>query len=187
MVFILAVVLVVISGPAALESMRTGAAPDPSIGRAILIFVLLALVLSVRFQLILPVAAAETGGPIHIFRRSWELSAGHYWRLLGFLLLVCLVAVVVLLIAQIVGGILAKALFGEAKPLTVSALIVALITGVVQTAFMVIVSTMVARIYVQLAGRRHGCQQRHLRRAVSRQYAERARIGEAFDRALDTG
>jgi hypothetical protein len=158
LIFVLAIVLVVVSGPAAVESMRPGATPDPSVGTAILVFVLLALVLSVRFQLILPVAAAETGGPIHIFRRSWDLSAGNYWRLLGFLLLVCLVAIVVLLSAQIVGGILAKALFGEAKPLTVSALIVALITGVVQTAFMVIVSTMVARIYAQLAGRRTGAK-----------------------------
>jgi membrane-anchored glycerophosphoryl diester phosphodiesterase (GDPDase) len=106
--------------------------------------------------MILPVATAEDGGPVHIFRRSWDLTAGHYWRLLGFLALVGLVAIVVLLTAQITGGLLAEAAFGEAKPLTVSALIVALITGVVQTALVVIVATMTARIYVQLAGRKRG-------------------------------
>ena len=64
-----------------------------------------------------------------------------------------LVALVVLLTAQIVGGLFAQAVFGQAKPLSVSALVVALMTGVVQTAVVVIVATMTARIYAQLAGR----------------------------------
>jgi hypothetical protein len=153
---VLSIVLAAIAGPAKLEVMMAGGTTDPNIGRAILIFALVALAVSVRFQMILPVATAEDGGPIHIFRRSWELTAGHYLRLLGFLLLVGLVAIVVLLTAQIVGGILAQSVFGDAKPLSISALIVALITGVVQTALVVIVATMTARIYAQLAGRRTG-------------------------------
>jgi hypothetical protein len=153
LVIILAIVLAVVGGPAALESMRAGGAPDQSVTRAILIFVLIAIALSIRFQMIMPVAAAESGGPVHILRRSWQLSAGHYWRLLGFLLLVCVVAIIVLGTAQIFGGLLATALLGEAEPLSVSALIVALLTGVVQTALVVVVSTMIARIYAQLAGR----------------------------------
>ena len=153
LVVILAIVLAIVSGPAALESMRAGGTPDPAIARAILLFILIAVALSVRFQMIIPVTTAEQGGPIHILRRSWQLSAGHYWRLLGFLLLVCLVAVVIVFVAQIFGGLLAQALFGEAKPLTVSALIVALIIGLAQTAFAVIAATMLARMYLQLAGR----------------------------------
>lgn len=156
LVLVLSIVLAAIAGPAKLEAMMAGGTPDASIGRAILIFALVALAVSVRFQMILPVATSEDGGPIHIFRRSWELTAGHYWRLLGFLLLVGLVAIVVLLTAQITGGLLAQAVFGEAKPLSVSALVIALVTGVVQTVLVVIVSTMIARIYLQLAGRKSG-------------------------------
>jgi hypothetical protein len=156
LVVVLSIVLAAMAGPDKLETMLAGGTAEPSIGGAILIFALIALFVSVRFQMILPVATAEDGGPVHIFRRSWELTAGHYWRLLGFLALVGLVAIVVLLTAQITGGLLAEAAFGEAKPMTVSALIVALITGVVQTALVVIVATMTARIYVQLAGRKRG-------------------------------
>jgi hypothetical protein len=153
---VLAIVLTAFAGPGKLEAMAAGGPPDPALVPAILIWALLVLAILVRFQMILPVATAEDGGPIHIFRRSWELTAGHYWRLLGFLALVCLVAIVVLFTAQITGGLLAQALFGEAKPLSISALVIALITGVVQTALMVVVATMTARIYAQLAGRRSG-------------------------------
>lgn len=153
LVVALAIVLAVVGGPAAIETMRAGGTPDPSIGTAILLFIVIAVAVSVRFQMIIPVATAEKGGPVHILRRSWQLSAGHYWRLLGFLLLVCVVALVILLLAQIVGGLLAQALFGEARPLSVAALLVALITGLAQTAFAVVAATMLARIYVQLAGR----------------------------------
>src|SRR4051794_22463203 len=85
LVIILAIVLAVVGGPTALEAMRAGGTPDPKISSAILLFVVIALALWVRFQMLLPVATAEKGGPIHILRRSWALSAGHYWRLLGFL------------------------------------------------------------------------------------------------------
>jgi hypothetical protein len=153
LVVVLGIVLAVVGGPSALETMRAGGTPDPSVGSAILLFILIAVALSVRFQMILPVATAEKGGPVHILRRSWQLSAGHYWRLLGFLLLVCVVALVIVYLAQIGGGLVAEALFGEAKPLSVSALIVALIAGLAQTAFAVVAATMLARIYVQLAGR----------------------------------
>jgi hypothetical protein len=101
---------------------------------------------------VIPVTTAEGGGPIHILRRAWELSRGHYLRLLGFLLAILVTAVIVFLAAQSVGGILARTLFGDAKPLSVSALVIALLVGLVQTAFVVVVSTLLARIYVQVAG-----------------------------------
>jgi hypothetical protein len=151
---ILTVVLAAISGPAKLETMFAGGTPDPSVGAVILIFVLVVLALWARFQMIVPVAAAEDGGPMQIFRRSWNVTAGHYWRLLAFLALVLLLAGVVLMTAQFIGGIIAQAVLGQAKPLSVSALIVALITGVAQTGLVAIVATMTARIYAQLAGRR---------------------------------
>ena len=70
LVVILAIVLAVISGPAALESIRAGGTPDPGIARAILLFILIAIAVSVRFQMIIPVTTAEQGGPIHILRRA---------------------------------------------------------------------------------------------------------------------
>ena len=151
---VLMVVLIAYVGPAAVESLSAGGPmTDPKLGTAILIFVLIAFAISVRFQLVMPVTAGEKVGPLAILRRSWELTAGHYLRLLAFLLLAFVTAIVVLLTAQFMAGILAKALFGEVKPLSLSALFVALISAVVQTGFVIMVSTMLARIYVQLSGR----------------------------------
>jgi hypothetical protein len=148
---VLAVLFGALAGPAAVQAMSKGTV-DPSSARIILLLVLIVVLVSVRFQLIIPVTAAEKGGPIHILRRTWELSSGHYLRLLGFLLAIIVTAVIVFLAAQSVGGILARTLFGDAKPLSVSALVIALVVGLVQTAFAVVVSTLLARIYAQLAG-----------------------------------
>ena len=142
-----------IVGPQALENLMNGIV-DESVGRAILLILLIVLLISVRFQLVMPVATAETGGPIRILRRSWDITSGSYLRLLAFLLLILTAALIVLLVAQFTGGIVAKALFGDVKPLSLSALVLALIVASVQTAFVVLISTMLARMYVQLAGLR---------------------------------
>jgi hypothetical protein len=149
--FFLGLLFAAISGPAALEALRSGTA-DPAAGRTLLLLLILGLLISVRFQLVMPVTTAESGGPIHILRRSWSLTRGHYLRLLGFLVAIIITAIIVLLATQILGGILARGVFGDVKPLSVSALVLALITGIVQTAFVVVVSTLLARIYAQLAG-----------------------------------
>lgn len=149
---ILSIVLVALGGSAAIENLHVVTA-DPRAGWIILVFVLIVFALTVRFQLAMPVTAGENIGPIAILRRSWELTAGHYWRLLAFLLLVGIVAIVVLFTAQVTGGILAKAVFGDVKAFSLSALVVALISAVVQTGFVMVIFTMLARIYAQLAGR----------------------------------
>jgi len=60
----------------------------------------------------IPVATAEPPRPLETVRRSFALTAGHYWRLLAVLLLAGTVALVLLTFAQLVGGIIAKLLFG---------------------------------------------------------------------------
>lgn len=151
----LAIILVVLfgllAGPAAVEAMGKGTL-DPSSARIVLLLVLIALLVSVRLLLVVPVTTAEKGGPIHILRRTWQLGRGHYLRLLGFLLAILVTTLIVFLAAQSVGGIIARMMFGEAKPLSVSALVIALVVGLVQTAFVVVVSTLLARIYAQVAG-----------------------------------
>lgn len=151
LVIVLAVLFGMLAGPTAMQALRNGNI-DASSGRVILLLSILIVLVSARFQLIMPVTTAESGGPIHILRRAWELASGHYLRLLGFLLSIILTALVVLLAAQFLGGIIARAFFGDAKPLSVAALIIALISGVVQTGFVVVVSTLLARIYAQVAG-----------------------------------
>jgi hypothetical protein len=151
LVIVLALLFGLAAGPAAVQAVGKGTL-DPGSARILLVLVLIILLACVRFLLIMPVTTAERGGSIHILRRAWELSRGHYLRLLGFLVAILITAGIVLLAAQSVGGILARTLFGDAKPLSLAALVIAVIVGLVQTAFVVVVSTLLARIYAQVAG-----------------------------------
>lgn len=105
------------------------------------------------FAMAAPVACAEAAGAIAIIRRSWELTAGHTWRLLGFLLLFLVGASIVILAITSVAGIVAQLLIGPIEPLSGSALLVGLVDGVANGAVIAILTVMLARIYVQLAGR----------------------------------
>ena len=147
---LLAPLFMLIAGPDALQALAQEKA-SPRAGGALLLVVFMILLVSVRFQFILPVATAEAGGPIAILKRNWALTAGHYWKLLGFLALVLFAAGVVLLTAQMIGGIVARLTLGEVHPLSLSALIVALVTAAVQTAVTSLFSTILARIYAQLS------------------------------------
>jgi hypothetical protein len=128
----------------------TGAAAG-SFGLALTLLVILAIALSVRMMLIMPVSSAEGGGPLHILRRSWQLTAGHYARLLGFLLLLVLVALALMVVGTMVGGIAAR-VAGDLEPMSLSALIAAAASAIAQAAFTILSAVMVARVYVQLAG-----------------------------------
>jgi len=149
---ILVGILVATGGSGAIESLNSGT-PQPAAAGMILLFVAIVFAISIRFQMVVPVATAETANPIEILKRSWELTRGHYWRLLGFLLVALLFAGVVLLSAQFLGGILGRIAFGDAKPFTIGALVVSLISAAAQAVFTCLIGVMLARIYVQLAGR----------------------------------
>ncbi len=149
---ILVALMVAVGGPDAIESLA-GGKPQPGVAGLILLFVAIVVLVSIRFQMVVPVAAAESANPIQILKRSWELTRGHYWRLLAFLLVALMFAVVLLLFAQIIGGILGRIAFGDTKPFTIGALAVALISAAAQAAFTCVVGVMLARIYVQLSGR----------------------------------
>jgi len=108
--------------------------------------------LAIRMLMSSAVASAERIGPIAIVKRSWELTAGNWWRLFGFFLLFVIAALIVLAAVASVIGLLAKLLFGSLDPLTIGALVVSLVGQVVAAAISVLLMVMLARIYVQLSG-----------------------------------
>lgn len=144
------VVLALLMGldPATMESK-----PSPQVGLLVLLMSLLALALSVRFNLISSVASAEAVGPLAIIKRSWTLTKGHFWRVLGLVVLLLIAAVVLLMTAGVIGGLLARLVSSGIEPFSIAALIVALIAGLAQGAFSVLASVMLARVYAELAGR----------------------------------
>jgi hypothetical protein len=107
--------------------------------------------LAIRMLMSGPAASAERVGPIGIIKRSWELTAGNWWRLFGFFLLFVIAGGVVLIAVSSVMGLLAKFLFGSLEPLTFGALVVAIVGQLVAAAFTVLLMTMLARVYVQLS------------------------------------
>ena len=118
----------------------------------VLLIALVMLVLAIRMLMTAPVASAETSGPIAIIRRSWDLTRGNWWRLFAFFLLFLIAVVIVMLAVGAILGVVSTVVFGDIEPMSVGALLVALVTQVAAAAITVVFIVMLARIYVQLAG-----------------------------------
>jgi hypothetical protein len=100
-----------------------------------------------------PIASAESVGPVALIRKSWDLTVGHFWRLLGFALLFFVGGAIAVWAVAAVTALLVRVLFGAPDPLSVSALILAIFNAVANAAVVTILTVMLARIYVQLSGR----------------------------------
>lgn len=115
----------------------------------------LAAVIFVAIRMILssPVASEEAAGPIQILHRSWQLTSGHWWRLFGFIMLFIIAALVVMTAVNIGVSSVAVVLFGPIDPMSLSALVIGLFDSIVSAAITVFLAVMLARIYLQVAGR----------------------------------
>lgn len=119
----------------------------------LLLFVAFAFFLGVRMLMSSPVASEEALGPYSILRRSWTLTSGHFLRLFGFILLFVIGAGIALMAINWAITIVAVLLFGPVEPMSASALIVAVVDAIVNAAVSLLLAVMLARIYLQLAGR----------------------------------
>ncbi|MDB5693320.1 MAG: putative rane protein [Alphaproteobacteria bacterium] len=148
--FVGAIILIVPLAAFAVSGIKSGHPGLP----VLLLFILWLLLIFVSIRLILmtPVAAAESIGPVGILRRSWDLTSGHFWKLLGFLALIVLVFIVFAVVVGAVGGILLALVAGAPTPGSLSSFGLQLITGILQAIFLTYFVVMVARIYVQLSG-----------------------------------
>ena len=118
-----------------------------------LLFLAILIFLFVRMVLSAPVASAEPVGPIAILRRSWQLTEGHWWRLFGFLFIFFLGAGIIVFAIASAAGVVVGLLIGKVQPMSAAALVLALIDALVSTAITTVFAVMLARIYLQLAGR----------------------------------
>ncbi len=104
-----------------------------------------------RLLLANPIGAVEAGGSIAILKRSWALTAGRFWQLLGFLILLLIVAMVASGAIAAVGGSLITLTVGPPRPDTLSFYLVLILSTLVQAVLASVFGVMVARIYAQLA------------------------------------
>jgi len=134
------------------EVMRRNVAQPPmAAALGIIAIAIFALFLVVRLVLIGPVAAAEQRGPVMILRRSWDLTAGNWWRLFGFLLVYAVGAIVLIWAVASVVGVAARLTIGNLSPGSVGGLVFILIAQILTAAVYAVLFVMQARIYVQLA------------------------------------
>jgi len=127
--------------------------PTPPLILAGLLYLALLCFFGVRMLMATAVASAEDTGPIEIIRRSWTLTDGHWWKLFAFLLCFFVVLIVASLGAGAAFGTLIRISLGPIEPMSLSALVVALISAAINTAVTIFFAVMIARIYVQLSGR----------------------------------
>lgn len=148
---ILFAILLLVLGvrPTTMASNPTGTVAG--LGLAMLIMIPLLLFVAVRLMMMTPVATGERGGPIALVARSWALTAGHFWKLLGFLLLMGIIFIVVTIVVGAVAGVVVAMVAGLPTPGSVSQLLILIVGGVVNAAMVAVLTTLVARIYVQLA------------------------------------
>jgi hypothetical protein len=150
---LLVVVALLLAAAGLVTEPGAGQSPPPVVIALLLVFA--ALIYAV-FQLAVPVAAAEPGGPIHLLARSWALARHAYWRLLAFIVLIFVGLVFVLLAGQFGIGSIVVSLLGPADPWSFSALVIELVIALIQASFTVVLAVMLARIYVQLSAPRSG-------------------------------
>ncbi|QNM82859.1 hypothetical protein H8M03_00330 [Sphingomonas sabuli] len=158
-VLILALVVILIAIPLTmllvgvdgLEAAAAGGTATSGLGLTVLLLVIIALLVGARFLLLVPVATAEPGGPIHILKRCSALVSGHYIKLIGFVLLLLILLMIITLAIQLGGGSLIQ-LFLDIKPFSVGALLYGLLVSALQAAIAVPFSVLVSQIYLQLAG-----------------------------------
>ncbi|WP_308516342.1 hypothetical protein [Sphingomonas flavescens] len=118
------------------------------------IAVLIAIIaIGVRLIMSSSVASAEDVGPIQIIKRSWALTSGNFWPLLGFLLMFLVATIILLTAIGSATNVVVRLTLGPAQPLSAAALVVALVSALVSAAVTTVFAVMLARIYLQLAGR----------------------------------
>ena len=153
------VALVVAAIPFVLILLAAGVSMDnaemarsPAAVLVALVYLALLFFFAVRMLLTSPVASEEAVGPVGVIRRSWNLTAGNWWRLFGFVLLFVIGVLVAVTAISMAAGLIAVLAFGPIEPMSASALVVAVIEAIVQAAVTVVLAVMLARIYLQLAG-----------------------------------
>ena len=146
----------------ALTSGSPGAKPDISsvmagfIGLYGLAWLIFAVFVSVRFSTLLVAVVAAEGGLVSALRRAYALSRGIAWKLLGVVLLFALVVGVASIAVTSVFGALFRFLDPSAGPFAIGSIIVAILGGLVMTAYYVVQSSFMAKVYLAATSAREG-------------------------------
>ncbi len=133
---------VVVSVALSMVSKPLGASVGLLLGFAVAGFMAFA---SVRLLLLNPVVIDGDAGVIASLRYSWTLTRGHFWRLLGFIVVLTLVSAIVATAAQSIFGLIGGLVGGPGAARLVGGIAAAAVSTVVQVYMLI----MLARLYRQ--------------------------------------
>ncbi|MFM6933523.1 MAG: glycerophosphoryl diester phosphodiesterase membrane domain-containing protein [Novosphingobium sp.] len=107
---------------------------------------------AVRFSMTMPVIVAENElNPVTALKRSWQLTRGNAFKLLGFYALLFIAYVVITVILMIVIGAI-SGLAGGSEPGQATLIFTGVISGAIVAVVGVIASAVLAAVHAQLAG-----------------------------------
>jgi hypothetical protein len=128
----------------------SAAAITPTDWLVLLVGLVVILAVGVRLLPLVVLVASEDIGPVAAIKRAVALTSGHFWKLLGFMLVATIGFLIVAAAAGAVVGSIVSFAFGSPEPWSVSLLLVALVAGLVQAGFVTFYTAMLARITAQL-------------------------------------
>lgn len=129
--------------------------PVAALGVSLYMLILIALLLwaGARLALVMPAIVAERQA-FGSLARSWALTRGLTWRIVGVLLLYTLVSWVATLAAQTVFGSIFRLISGPDEGLSLSRVLTSVMAAAVQTGFTVLLPVFAAKLYLAVtAGR----------------------------------
>ncbi len=153
--FLLGILLIVQASGVDPAALGNAAASQPQISPVLsllmLLLIIAMLVVAARVLLLYAVAAGERLGPIGMLKRSWQLSRGRALKLFGLLLLLGLGFVVLVFGLGSAVASVVLLMFGQPQAWSISALLIALVEGVLSAIVSVFAAVLLARIYAQLS------------------------------------
>lgn len=120
-------------------------------GLYLLVFAIIALFVGARLVVVNAVVLNESLG-LGAIRRSWVLTRGHTWRIVGVLLLFVIVVSIAVLAAGSVSGLVFRLILG-ADAVAMVSLLAGIVGSAVSTIFTVIALVFIAQLYVAFAAR----------------------------------
>ena len=150
LILILSLVLAILGLATGGDGQFSAASLSPTGWMAVLVGFVIILAVGVRLLPMIVLIASEDVGAVAAIRRAFQLTRGHFWKLLAFMLLATIAFLIVASAAGAVIGSVVSLALGRPEPWSVSLLLVALTAGLIQAAFIAIYTAMLTRITAQL-------------------------------------
>jgi hypothetical protein len=116
------------------------------------VVLVVALIAYARLLPLTPVGVAEPVGPVAMIKRSWALTAGHFWPLFGALIAIGIAYLIAAVAFSVVFGLLLLGTIGSPVTNQTAAFVLELLSALFTSAVAVFLLSFTARVYAQLSG-----------------------------------